>query len=482
MAGKNQLKKRKLIKKSDSIVTPSNKKHQKTPKSSNSIRPRSESSSDSDSDPLPVKIQKLLEPYTKDQLVSLAVDTAVSHPSFYNLIQSTADKDITHRKIFVYGLARETTRETLVSVFVQYGEIEECNVVMDHVTGKAKGYAFIMFKTRKSAEKALKQPQKTINNRVAYCKLASMKESVGGGLGSNEFGNRKIYVSNVPKDVDSERLRMFFAKFGEIEVGPMGFDATTGKCKGYALFVYKTVEEAKRCLEEPCKMFEGRQLYCKKAAEGKVGGGTASITTEIVQQPLLAMPSGQGVYGPVVAAQSMGTLGQNANVAMMNPFYGGVLANPYVGYVNPFVGVGSLGQQMGSGMGITAGYGGLLDSLGGGVSGLGAYGGVGSSTSGSTGVVAPGLLQLYSNKQVGQPSSAAKLPGSSGYSSHLWYLVFYLILLLLCFLLSCTPFVHFYLSMTDFALPLKSNKWSAYFAILPTTNNISKILGINVKH
>ncbi|XP_059309025.1 UBP1-associated protein 2A-like [Lycium ferocissimum] len=416
MAAKNNIKKRKLIKNTDSIATPSKiKKQQKTPKPNNPTRPEPTSDSDSDSDPLPVKIQKLLEPYTKDQLITLAVNTALSHPSFYNLIQSTADKDITHRKIFVYGLARETTRQTLLTVFEEFGAVEECNVVIDHVTGKAKGYAFIVFKTRKEAEKALKEPRKTVNNRVVSCKLASMKkeESIVSGDNNNEFGNRKIYVSNVNKDVDSEKLRMFFAKFGEIEVGPMGFDPTTGKSKGYALFVYKRVEEAKKCLEEPCKLFEGRQLYCKKAAEGKIGGGAASITTEIIQQPaLLAMqPPGQGLYG-------MGMVGQNPNVAMMNPFYGGVLANPYAGYVNPFLGVGGFGQQMGGGMGI-AGYGGLLDSLGGAVSGLGAYGGgVGSSTGGSTGGVGPGLLQAYPNKQVGLHSTA-KLPGSSGYSSHL---------------------------------------------------------------
>ncbi|CAN4090092.1 unnamed protein product [Withania somnifera] len=274
MADKNQLKKRKLIKKSDSVATPSeNQQKKKAQKPNNPTR--------IESDPLPVKIQKLLEPYTKEQM---------------------------------------TPHAKPVSVFEQYGEIEECNVVMDHATGKAKGYAFVMFNKRKSAEKALQQPSKTVNNRLWSFKLASMKETVGS-LGSNEFGNRKIYVSNVPKDVDSERLRMFLAKFGEIEVGPMGFDVTTGKCKGYAFFVYKTVEDAKRCLEEPCKMFEGRQLCCKKAADGRTGGGgAASITTEIVQQPLLATSSGQGAYGPVVGAQSMGMLGQNANVAMMNPF------------------------------------------------------------------------------------------------------------------------------------------------------------------
>lgn len=434
MAANNEVKKRKLGKQAaDSIATPSkiNKNQQpKTPKSDSSNPPNSNSGSDAES--LPLKIQKLLEPYSKDQLVTLAVDTAVVLPAFYRLIQSHADKDISHRKIFVYGLPRDTTRPVLLAVFEPYGEIEECNLVMDHATGNAKGYAFVLFKTRKSAAKALKEPQKMINNRLASCKLASMKETAVSG--TNEIGNRKIYVSNVPKKVNSEKLRSFFAKFGEIEAGPMGFDPSTGKSKGYALFVYKTVEAAKKCLEKSSKIFEGRQLHCKKAAEGKIGGGAASITTEAVQQPLLAMPPGQGVYAPVAAGHSMGMLGQNTDVPMMNPFYGGALANPYGAYGNPFAGVGGFGQQMGGGMGMAAGYGGVLDSVGGGVSGLGAYGGVGSrtggstgglgpyggvggSTGGSTGGVAPGLLQLYQNNQAGQPSSA-KYPGSSGYPPH----------------------------------------------------------------
>ncbi|XP_009795994.1 UBP1-associated protein 2A [Nicotiana tabacum] len=399
---KNNAKKRKIIKKADSInATPSkidkkqnnNKKQQKIPKSNNPTRPDSDSDSDQ---PAPVKLQNLLEPYSKDQLLTLAVDTAIAHPSFYNLINSAADNDITHRKIFIYGLARETTRQTLISVFEQFGEVEECNVVMDHNTGKAKGYAFVVFKSRKSADKALKKPQMTINGRVATCKLAAVKDTAVNG--TMEFGNRKIYVSNVPRDVAPEKLRLFFENFGEIEAGPMGFDPTTGKSKGYALFLYKTVEEAKRCLEEPCKVFDGRKLYCKKAAEPKIGGGEASITTEVIQHPLLAMPPS------VAAAQNMGMMGQDPNLAMMNQLYGRMVVNPYVGFLNPFVGV----------------YGGMLGSLGGGASGLGVYGGGvgGSSIGGSSGGVAPGLMQAYPNKQVGQPSPA-KLPGTSGYSSHL---------------------------------------------------------------
>lgn len=76
-------------------------------------------------------------------------------------------------------------------------------------------------------------------------------------------------MSNVQRDVDKETLKGFFERFGEIETGPFGFDVNTGKSRGFAIFVYKTVEGARKALEEPVKVFQGHQLHCQKAAEGK---------------------------------------------------------------------------------------------------------------------------------------------------------------------------------------------------------------------
>lgn len=47
-------------------------------------------------------------------------------------------------------------------------------MVMDRATGKTKGYGFVLFKTRKGASKALREPQKRIGNRMASCQLASL--------------------------------------------------------------------------------------------------------------------------------------------------------------------------------------------------------------------------------------------------------------------------------------------------------------------
>jgi RNA recognition motif-containing protein len=83
----------------------------------------------------------------------------------------------------------------------------------------------------------------------------------GGGTG------RRVYVTNVPPDAAPERLRGFFARFGELEGGPFGFDADTGRSLGYALFVYGAAAGAATAVAEPYRVFEGRTLHCQLANE-----------------------------------------------------------------------------------------------------------------------------------------------------------------------------------------------------------------------
>lgn len=388
------------------------------PESESKIKSPSSSSSDSETES--EKIQKLLEPFSKDQLIDLLADAALSSSTLFAKICEFADKDVSHRKIFIHGLSWDTTNETLVSVFQNFGEIESSNVVVDKVTGKAKGYAFVTFKTRKSALKALKQPKMVLNNRLVVWQLASLGPPATSGQleGNGNLSGRKIYVSNVQSDVSAERLRAFFAKFGEIENGPTGFDVQTGKFKGYALFVYRNVEGAKKALEEPYKVFEGRELHCQKAAEGKkINGGAAGITTGY--QPI---PPAYAAMGP----QNMALLGQspslNVDLGLLsaNPLYSSLLSNPSPatsGLINasPITVLGQGGFGMGVGMGV-GGYNGVrgnygFDSLGSGsaTTALAAYGG---ATAGSSGPMMQGLHYAYPNAPIGQKSSSAPASGT----------------------------------------------------------------------
>ncbi|KAA8544480.1 hypothetical protein F0562_022480 [Nyssa sinensis] len=216
-------------------------------------------------------VEKLLEPFGKEHLLVLVKEAVSKYPELMESVQKLADADPAHRKIFVHGLGWDTNAETLTSVFSKYGEIEDCKAVTDKVSGKSKGYGFILFKHRSGARKALQQPQKKIGTRMTSCQLASAGPVLAPPPTMppvSEYTQRKIFVSNVSSELDPHKLLEFFSKFGEIEDGPLGLDKQTGKPKGFALFVYKTVDSAKKALEEPNKNFEGHTLHCQKAIDG----------------------------------------------------------------------------------------------------------------------------------------------------------------------------------------------------------------------
>ncbi|KAF8102082.1 hypothetical protein N665_0201s0370 [Sinapis alba] len=322
-------------------------------------------------------IQDLLEPFSKEQLLSLLKEAAEKHHDVANRIREVADEDPVHRKIFVHGLGWDTKTETLIEAFKEFGEIEDCKAVFDKVSGKSKGYGFILFKSRSGARNALKQPQKKIGSRMTACQLASKGPVFGGtpvavaaspmAPSNSEHTQKKIYISNVGAELDPQKLLAFFSKFGEIEEGPLGLDKYTGKPKGFCLFVYKSAESAKRALEEPHKSFEGHVLHCQKAIDGPKPGKQQQFNSN----PRFQRNDNSGGYGTPTGhghlmAGNQGGMG--APVQAMNPAIGqaltALLASQGGLAFNPAIGqalLGSLGTaagvNQGPGVGMPTGYG-----------------------------------------------------------------------------------------------------------------------------
>ncbi|KAJ7564656.1 hypothetical protein O6H91_02G044400 [Diphasiastrum complanatum] len=81
--------------------------------------------------------------------------------------------DQSQRKLYIGGLSYETTSDTLLNMFSQYGEIEEGAVAYDKNTNKSRGFAFVTFKTVEASKKALEDPNRTIDGRHVTVKLAT---------------------------------------------------------------------------------------------------------------------------------------------------------------------------------------------------------------------------------------------------------------------------------------------------------------------
>jgi len=59
-------------------------------------------------------------------------------------------------KILVRNLATATTEEKLQSLFVEYGTVQSCSLVLDKATGKSKGFGFVEMPKVGEAKAAMK--------------------------------------------------------------------------------------------------------------------------------------------------------------------------------------------------------------------------------------------------------------------------------------------------------------------------------------
>lgn len=103
------------------------------------------------------------------------------------------------------------------------------------------------------------------SGRMTVTQLAAVGVSATGAA---DVATRKIYVGSVPFEISAERLLAHFSAYGEVEEGPLGFDKSTGKPKGFAFFIYKTEEGARASLVDPVKNIDGHPVTCKLAVDG----------------------------------------------------------------------------------------------------------------------------------------------------------------------------------------------------------------------
>ena len=59
------------------------------------------------------------------------------------------------KKLFVGGLAYETTEETLRETFAQAGTVESAAVIIDKMSGRSKGFGFVEMSSEEEAQKAV---------------------------------------------------------------------------------------------------------------------------------------------------------------------------------------------------------------------------------------------------------------------------------------------------------------------------------------
>ncbi|XP_074306983.1 uncharacterized protein LOC141642170 isoform X2 [Silene latifolia] len=242
-------------------------------------------------------LRSLLEPLAKPQLIDLLAKLGSKYSYIAEEIMNTASGDRVHRRLFVRGLAWNTSSEKLCAAFEVHGEIEEGAVIHDKITGICRGFGFITYKNIKSAQEALRESSKLIDGRLAVCNLAC--EGISSATITPDQAQRKLYIGGLSPETTTEILLSFFSRHGELLEGSVAYDKDTNSCRGFGFVTYKTLEATKKALNDTERILGGCNITVKYAdKKSRTTPNQQPQAPVLVTSPMVAPP-------PLVSTRNM---------------------------------------------------------------------------------------------------------------------------------------------------------------------------------
>ena len=186
--------------------------------------------------------------------------------------------------IFVGDLGVGVTDLMLTEAFAKFGDLIESRIVRGP-SGKSKGYGFVSFFHRHSAEKAIQLMHgATLGSRVIRVGFATFEEANAAaaaeqgaqGAGQTEQGNCSVYLGNLAPSCDERLLRTLCSPFGDIRE----LKFTQGNT--FAFVIYTTSESAAQAIST----LSGRRINERnlKASWGKHRNGDAGSSNAVDSQ------------------------------------------------------------------------------------------------------------------------------------------------------------------------------------------------------
>ncbi|CAK6954604.1 heterogeneous nuclear ribonucleoprotein D0-like isoform X2 [Scomber scombrus] len=145
-------------------------------------------------------------------------------------------------KMFVGGLSWDTTKKDLKDYFSKFGEVVDCTLKLDPMTGRSRGFGFVLFKEAESVDKVATQKEHKLNGKVIDPKKAKAMKS--------KEPVKKIFVGGLSPDTPEEKVREYFGAFGEVESIELPMENKTNKRRGFCFITFKEEDPVKTIMEK----------------------------------------------------------------------------------------------------------------------------------------------------------------------------------------------------------------------------------------
>ncbi|KAK4839472.1 hypothetical protein QYF36_022218 [Acer negundo] len=132
------------------------------------------------------------------------------------------------KKIFVGGMPPSLTEDDLEEYFSSYGNIVENQIMLDHITGRSRGFGFVTFETADAVEKVLswgkihELGEKQVEIKRAEPRRHGSDHSAGSGRG--RYTSRVQYNENMDQGYNGYAGYDYYGGYGGSNGGnPAGF-------------------------------------------------------------------------------------------------------------------------------------------------------------------------------------------------------------------------------------------------------------------
>ncbi|XP_076948199.1 heterogeneous nuclear ribonucleoprotein 1-like [Bidens hawaiensis] len=188
-------------------------------------------------------------------------------------------------KLLIGGISWETSEDKLKDYFSNYGDILQAVIMRDKITGRPRGFGFVVFADPSVLDSVL-QERHTIDGRTVEAKRALSREeqqvskaaNPSGGRGGEGGGNmrtKKIFVGGLPATLSEETFRDYFAGYGQVTDVVVMYDQQTNRPRGFGFISFDSEEAVDRVLHKTFHDLNGKQVEVKRALpkDANPGGG-----------------------------------------------------------------------------------------------------------------------------------------------------------------------------------------------------------------
>ncbi|GJR17058.1 28 kDa ribonucleoprotein, chloroplastic-like protein [Tanacetum coccineum] len=156
-------------------------------------------------------------------------------------------------KIFVGNLPYDVDSEQLAQLFQQAGVVEISEVIYNRETDQSRGFGFVTMSTVEEAEKAVEMLNRheiggrylTVNKAAPRGSRPERTERTPQMTGPSY----RVYVGNLPWDVDDVRLEQLFSEHGKVVNARVVYDRESGRSRGFGFVTMSSESEVNDAIE-----------------------------------------------------------------------------------------------------------------------------------------------------------------------------------------------------------------------------------------